>query len=83
MSSSAATQLVHELEEQELLLRETDAHDKRVIRITLSEKAQEQFARMTSEKIRAFSIFFDVLDDSEFAQYVAFNKKIISHIQSF
>lgn len=82
VSSSAATQLVDDLEENKFVIRETSKDDKRVLVISLTEKAQKQFADMQHERIRAFSGFFDALDAEEFVQYVALNKKIISRIQS-
>ena len=82
VSSSAATQLVDDLEDNKFVIRETSKDDKRVLVISLTEKAQKQFADMQRERIRAFSVFFDALDAEEFAQYVALNKKIISRIQS-
>lgn len=82
VSSSAATQLVDDLEENKFVIRETSKDDKRVLVISLTEKAQKQFADMQRERIQAFSVFFDALDAEEFAQYVALNKKIISRIQS-
>lgn len=82
VSSSAATQLVDDLEDNKFVIRETSKDDKRVLVISLTEKAQKQFADMHRERIRAFSVFFDALDAEEFAQYVALNKKIISRIQS-
>lgn len=79
VSSSAATQLVDELENNGFVIRETSRVDKRVLHISLSEKAQQELVRMTHEKVKAFSDFFSALDDEEFRQYVALNKKIISH----
>lgn len=82
VSSSAATQLVDELENNDFIIRKTNPDDKRVLCVSLSHKAQKELKRMTQVKIAAFSDFFAVLSDEEFAQYVSLNKKIISRTQS-
>lgn len=82
VSSSAATQLVDELERNKFVIRKTSKEDKRVLHITLSKKAQTELQRMTQARVEAFSKFFEVLDDKEFSNYVSLNKKIISRIQS-
>ena len=64
------------------VIRKTSKEDKRVLHIMLSEKAQTELKRMTHERVAAFAVFFEVLDDEEFSEYVVLNKKIISRIQS-
>lgn len=62
--------------------RHTSSEDKRVLHILLSKKAQTELERMTHDRVSAFARFFEALDDKEFSDYVALNKKIISRIQS-
>ncbi len=82
VSSSAATQLVDELERNKFVTRKTSKEDKRVLHISLSKKAQTELQRMTQVRVEAFAKFFEALDDAEFSHYVMLNKKIISRIQS-
>lgn len=82
VSSSAATQLVDELERNKFVTRNISKEDKRVLHISLSEKAHTELQRMTQARIEAFAKFFEVLGDKEFSSYVSLNKKIISRIQS-
>lgn len=82
VSSSAATQLVDDLEKNSFVTRRTNPDDKREVLISLTKKAQNQFHEIHKERIRTFSLLFDALDEDEFTQYVALNKKIISRIQS-
>lgn len=82
VSSSAATQMVDDLESHNFVTRKTSETDKRVLIISLTEKAEQQFEEMHRERIRTFSTLFDALSEDEFNQYVSLNKKIISRIQS-
>jgi len=77
ITSSAATQLVDGLVSSGYVARETHAKDRRAVALTLSKKTKAQVDKMKRQSIQKFLKFFEVLNDKEFNQYLALNKKII------
>ncbi len=77
MTSSAATQLVDGLVASGYVLRRVHAEDRRAVILTLSAKTNHNVERMKRQGVRALLKFFAVLNDREFNQYVALNKKIV------
>lgn len=79
-SSSAVTQFINDLEKKWLVHRKSSPNDKRILEIWLTEEAKEQFIAMSDERAHHLTTLFDVLDDDEFAQYVALTQKLISRM---
>ena len=77
ISSSAATQLVDGLVTSGYLKRETSSEDRRAVTLVLSKKSKRQTENMKARALRKFLKLFEVLNDREFKQYVALNKKIV------
>ena len=77
MTSSAATQLVDGLVRSRYLMRETYAKDRRTVTLTLSKKTKAQVDKMKKQALQRFLRIFAVLNDTEFNQFFALNKKIV------
>jgi len=77
ITSSAATQLVDGLVASGYLVRKTSLQDRRAVTLTLSKKSKSQVEKMKKHALRKFLKVFEVLNDTEFDQYIALNKKIV------
>jgi DNA-binding MarR family transcriptional regulator len=77
ISSSAATQLVDGLVASGYLTRKADATDRRAVVLSLSKKSKTQVERMKKHALQRFLKIFEVLNDAEFNQYFALNKKLV------
>lgn len=82
ITSSAATQLVDGLAESGYVVRKIRAADRRAVTLTLSKKSKTWVDKMKKEGLQKFLKFFEVLNDREFNQYFALNKKIVQGIMS-
>ena len=80
ITSSASTQIVDGLVKKELLLRERNTEDRRILDIKLSDKAISKFNSIKSASLNTLSALFDVLDDKELQDYRDLNNKIASRI---
>jgi DNA-binding MarR family transcriptional regulator len=77
VTSSAATQLVDGLVVSGYLMRETHAEDRRTVTLTLSKKSKSHVEGMKKQALQKFLKIFEALNDKEFDQYCALNKKIV------
>ncbi len=77
ITSSAATQLVEGLAKSGYLMRETSKEDRRIVTLTLSKKSKKQIIAMKKHVLERFLKIFKALNDREFEQYLALNKKIV------
>lgn len=82
ITSSAATQLVDGLVDKGYLFRKNNSDDRRVITLSLSEKAKRLFKEFKEQGMEKMTELFDVLTDEELAQYAALNKKIADAIMN-
>jgi DNA-binding MarR family transcriptional regulator len=80
ITSSAATQLVDGLAEKGYLIRKEDSSDRRVISLSLSEKAKRLFKEFKEQGLKKMTELFSALSDIELAQYALLNKKISESI---
>lgn len=80
VTSSAATQLVDGLVQSGYVQRQASPKDRRTVILTLTKKTKVQVDNMKKERLRKFLKFFEVLDDREFNQYIALNKKIVERL---
>lgn len=78
-SRSAATQLIDGLVANGHVEREEHAEDRRRVALTLSPKTKKQVEKMKKQSVEQFLTFFEALDDKEFDQYIALNKKIVEN----
>jgi DNA-binding MarR family transcriptional regulator len=76
-TSSAATQLVDGLVRNGYIVRKTSSKDRRVVILTLSKKSKERIAQMKKQVLKKLLTLFEVLNDKEFGQYLALNKKLV------
>lgn len=77
ITSSAATQLVDGLVDKGYLNRKGGTDDRRMINLSLSDKAKKLFEDFRSQSLHRMMTVFDVLTDDELVQYTALNKKIV------
>ncbi len=76
ITSSAATQLIDGLVASGYVVREEHAEDRRRVTLTLSSNMKRQIETMKKKRVQQFLTFFKALNDEEFDQYIALNKKI-------
>ena len=79
-TSSATTQIVDSLVSKELLFRKRNPDDRRVLKVTLTEKSTIQFDSIKNKSFHTLSSLFDVLDDEELLRYCELSSKITSSI---
>lgn len=77
ISNSAATQLVNELVEKDLLTRKCDANDRRVYRLCLTQKIKIHLVAMKNERIKKMSGVFANLSDEELETFSHLIEKIM------
>lgn len=80
ITSSAATQLIDGLVDKEYLIRKESPEDRRVMSLSLSEKAKKLFKEFKEQGLEKMTELFSVLTDDELDQYAALNKKISDSI---
>ncbi len=80
ITSSAVTQLTDGLVDNGYLVRRGNPDDRRVIDLSLSEKAKKQFKEFEEQGLQKMTELFNVLTDKELTQYAALNKKIADNI---
>ncbi len=80
ITSSAATQLVDTLVENNYLIREADKNDRRALKITISDKYKLKMKKMKQQAIERFTDIFTALDDKELALYAKLNNKILTNL---
>ncbi|MES2437383.1 MAG: MarR family transcriptional regulator [Patescibacteria group bacterium] len=80
ITSSAATQLVNELEKKKHVAREAHPDDKRATAITLTRNTKKFIQKFKDQHVQGFRKLFEALDDTEFEQYIHLHKKIIKNI---
>lgn len=76
ITSSAATQLINGLVDNGYVLRTASKKDRRTVLLKLSKKTKVHVAQMKKQLVRKFLKLFEVLNEKEFSQYLALNKKI-------
>ncbi len=81
MTSSAATQTIDELEEHGLVVRRTDADDRRKVSVLLTAKGKQRLAVAKRDKVKHMKAVLDVLSDDELGQLRSIEQKIVRRIQ--
>lgn len=76
ITSSATTQLIDGLVSSGYVTRKEDARDRRKALLILSQKSRSHIAKMKEHILNGFLKTFEVLNDQEFSQYLALNKKL-------
>ena len=76
ISSSASTQLVDPMVRNGYLTRTASTEDRRIVTLTLSKKSKTKIEAMKQQIVKKFLKLFEVLNDKEFDQYLALNKKL-------
>ncbi len=80
ISSSAATQLVNELEKKNHVVRKAHPDDKRASAVALSGKTRTFINRFKEHNEKGLVMLFEPLNDREFEQFIMLHKKIIKNI---
>ena len=76
-TSSAATQLIDGLVDKGYLVRNANPDDRRVVSLSLSEKAKKLFKEFKEQGLQRMTELFNSLTDKELDQYAKLNKKIV------
>ncbi len=80
ISSSATTQLVDGLVENNFVVRKTDAKDRRALQLELSPKGKKHISQMKKNYMKTMTFLFDTLSDRELETYLSLHKKILTSI---
>ncbi len=80
VTPGAVTQFVDALAEMDLVRREEDAKDRRVIRIKLTELAQSKLEEFRKSYLASASRVFDILSDVEIRELVRLLDKVATHL---
>jgi DNA-binding MarR family transcriptional regulator len=80
ITSSATTQIVDSLVNKELLFRKRNPEDRRVIKVTLTEKSSIQLDSLKSKSFSTLASLFDALNDDELLKYCELSSKITGSI---
>lgn len=76
VTPGAISQFVNHLVEHEMVQRETDPNDRRIVRLKTTDKARRQHDRMKREFFAQAKQVFSVLNDDEIIQLLTILKKI-------
>jgi len=76
VTSGAVTQIIDDLVEKDLVRREEDAADRRVLKITLTKKAENRFKEFKKNYFISVKPLFDNLDDKEISELLSLLQKI-------
>jgi DNA-binding MarR family transcriptional regulator len=76
VTSGAITQFVDTLVERELVTREGDPIDRRIVRLKLTEQARSHFEKFRQEHLASMFKIFEVLSDDEIKQLIALFTKM-------
>ncbi len=80
VTSSAATQLIDGLVDNGYLVRKINSSDRRIITLSLSEKAKKLFREFKEQGLNKMTKLFNALTDKELVKYADLNKKILNKI---
>ena len=80
VTPGAVTQFVDALVEMDLVRREEDAKDRRIIRIKLTELAISKLEEFRKGYLASASRVFDVLSDAEIEEFVRLLDKVDTHL---
>ena len=80
VTPGAVTQFVDALVEMDLVRREEDAKDRRIIRIKLTELARSKLEEFRKGYLASASRVFDILSDAEIRELVRLLDKVDTHL---
>jgi|WetSurMetagenome_2_1015567.scaffolds.fasta_scaffold143672_2 DNA-binding MarR family transcriptional regulator len=76
VTSGAITQFIDPLAEKNLINREQDANDRRIIRITLTQSAAKRFTSFKNDYYKSVTPAFSSLDEKDIRQMILLLNKI-------
>ncbi len=79
ITSGAVTQFIDSLIEKNLVKREEDTYDRRVIKIKLTDYAKSKFNNFKKGYVESLVPFFDNLTDEELDQFINILEKLRSN----
>lgn len=77
ISSSAATQLVDGLVQNNFVVRQVQQGDRRSVSLQLTKNIQSKIEQIKRSKVTKFLLLFKSLSDAEFTLYCTLTKKIV------
>lgn len=81
MTSSAATQIVDELERKHFVARRTDQADRRKLRIIITAVGKKELMGLKEKRFQQLSAILEILSNEELAQLYRIERKIVEHLQ--
>lgn len=81
MTSSAATQLVEALVQKGYVVKKTNSHDKRELKLILSNKSKKHMLLMRKKRAKEMENIFSVLTDKEFIEYFRMLEKVVKSLK--
>lgn len=78
ISGSAATQLIDSLVKEGLLTREGDPNDRRIVRISLTDKGKGRLEKFRKARVKAMRKILSPLDNQELEMFRNLLEKIIA-----
>lgn len=79
---SSLTELLTKLEQEQLVARTPDENDRRIIRVSLTEKGAEREAQITAERDAHLEKFSACFTDEEAAQFCELCDKLAAHLET-
>ena len=79
---SSLTELLTRLEQEQLVARTPDENDRRVIRVSLTEKGAEREAQITAERDAHLEKFSACFTDEEAAQFCELCERLAAHLEA-
>jgi DNA-binding MarR family transcriptional regulator len=79
VTPGAITQFADTLIEKGLIRRDEDPHDRRIIRMKLTESGKSQYQQLRREFLASAAETLDVLSNAEIKQFIELLAKISSH----
>lgn len=79
---SSLTELLTRLEQEQLVVRTPDENDRRVVRVSLTEKGSEREAQIAAERAAHLEKFSACFTEEEAAQFCALCDKLAAHLET-
>lgn len=81
VSKSASSQLVDNLVAQNIIMRETDEEDRRILKIKFTDQGKSYLETIRTKMAENLSTIFGALDDNELTQLNSITEKLLKNTQ--
>ncbi|MBC7765986.1 MAG: MarR family transcriptional regulator [Hyphomonadaceae bacterium] len=80
ITMGGVTQLVEKLVQLQLVSRERDAEDRRIVRLMITHEGEKMLEKVRENRIKIFEKYFSVLSDEEMETFFKIHQKLIQRI---